>query len=77
MPCESTRPAFELHLRCFNCRKDRTRRLVAPDEPDSPDTIDELLESTFLQRQKFHCVECDSPIGTIVSVKMSRPSAVL
>lgn len=63
---------FKIHLRCLNCRKDTARVLVVPCGNDEPETVDELVESAILQRQRFSCSQCDSSIGTITAVTIAR-----
>lgn len=60
---------FKLHIRCENCVHDTARVLDIPVDDDAPTTIDELLESAFLARQRFVCIHCDNPIGLIASIK--------
>jgi len=67
--------AFKLHLRCSNCRKDSTCLLTPPCGPDSPTDIDELLESGWLQQQRFACSQCESIIATITAVTMPKAQA--
>lgn len=62
--------SFRVHIRCFNCKKDVRRTLTPEACDDSPTTVDELVESGLLDRQRFICRECDSPVGTIVAVKV-------
>jgi TPP-dependent indolepyruvate ferredoxin oxidoreductase alpha subunit len=62
--------AFKVYVRCANCQKDYGCRLVPPEAEDAPVDIDELLESRFLQEQRFHCRECECPIGTVTGVKV-------
>ena len=64
--------AFKVYVRCPNCQKDYGNRLQPPEAEDSPQDIDELLESVFLQNQHFECQECGSVIGTITGVKLLR-----
>lgn len=66
------RLAFKVYVRCPNCQKDYGCRLEPPAADDAPRDIDELLESNFLQGQKFECQECGSVIGTITGVKLLR-----
>ncbi|WP_428031525.1 hypothetical protein [Ancylobacter sp.] len=42
--------------------------LDVPAVDDAPTDIDDLLESAFLQRQRFVCASCDMPIGLIAGV---------
>ncbi|GGC68354.1 hypothetical protein [Chelatococcus reniformis] len=57
--------AFKLFVCCENCLKESVRRIDVPDHPDAPADIDELMESSLLQRQRFVCQQCESAIGTI------------
>lgn len=59
---------FKLHLQCENCRRNTARVLNVPAADDAPRDIDELLESAFLQAQRFTCAQCESAIGTIVGI---------
>ena len=59
---------FKLHIRCENCVHDTARVLEVPDAEDAPTSIDDLLESAYLARQRFVCIHCDNPIGLIASI---------
>lgn len=65
---EEAGQAFRLHMRCFNCREDVARTIVAPRVEDAPETVEELLESRFLAEQRFVCQVCNSSIACIVAV---------
>jgi hypothetical protein len=43
--------------------------IESPDLEDAPCTVDELLESAWLQRQNFGCSECENNIATLVSLR--------
>jgi len=62
--------AFKVYVRCTNCRKDYGCRLEPPAADDAPADIDELLESQYLQEQRFTCRDCDCPIGAVTGVKL-------
>lgn len=66
---------FILHMQCENCMRNVSRVVVVPPLDDAPLDIDDLLESEFLRRQTFQCVECDSVIAVIVGV--TQPKEVL
>ncbi len=59
---------FKLHLQCENCRRTRAVILDVPEADDAPRDVDELMDSAFLQQQRFDCLVCESGIGTIVGV---------
>lgn len=64
--------AFKVYVRCMNCQKDYGCRIEPPDADDAPVDIDELLESNFLQSQRFICQDCECPIGNVTGVKELR-----
>lgn len=59
---------FKIRTRCLNCRKDAAHVLSVPAEEDAPTSVDELLESAFLQRQVFTCQKCESQIAIVTAV---------
>lgn len=59
---------FKLHLQCENCRRNSAVLLDVPEDDDAPRDVDELMDSVFLQAQRFECAVCESFIGTIVGV---------
>lgn len=63
---------FELHLHCSNCLWNVSAILDVPDGEDAPRCAEELAESAFLQRQRFHCERCEGAIGTLVGISQ-RP----
>lgn len=69
---DGCRARFQLLQRCHNCERNQSRILDVPDVEDAPSDIDELMESAFLQSQRFKCRECEGFIGTIVAVKQWR-----
>lgn len=66
------RARFTMRLRCHNCKHTTTRTIESPDLEDAPCSVEELLESAWLQRQSFACGECDNPIATLISVKQEE-----
>ena len=68
--------AFKVYVRCPNCQKDYGCKLEPPEADDAPADIDELLESNFLQSQRFECRGCGSVIGAITGVKLLRGGSV-
>lgn len=66
------RARFTMRLRCHNCHHMTLRAIESPDLEDAPATVDELLESAWLQRQSFACAECENPIATLVAVKQEE-----
>lgn len=68
---------FRLRLRCESCVRESQVVLDVPAVEDAPTDIDELLESAFLERQRFMCPECEGLIGSIASIaKLRLPEAV-
>lgn len=67
-----TRASFKLHYRCHNCERNVFKRLDVPDVDDAPYDIEELLESAFMQRQRYFCDSCESFIGRLVAVTVWR-----
>ncbi|MFE1598218.1 hypothetical protein [Methylobacterium sp. ID0610] len=65
----TVRARFLMGLRCHNCHHMTKRVIESPDLEDAPCSVDELLQSAWLQRQSFSCAECDNPVATLVSVK--------
>jgi hypothetical protein len=63
---------FRLHLRCDGCLVDSERFVDVPAVEDAPTSVDELVASGFLDRQRFQCKGCESPIATLVGVTQSR-----
>ena len=63
---------FKLMLRCHNCERNIACVLDVPDADEAPRDIDELMESSLLQSQRFQCQECESSIGTIIAIKQWR-----
>ena len=63
--------AFRLHMRCFNCRQDIARTIIAPGGEDGPETVEELLESQLLAQQRFICDVCDSSIACVVAITIT------
>lgn len=63
---------FKLHIRCENCVRDYALLLDVPDVEDAPTTVDELIESEFLARQRFTCHVCESAIGNLIGVTTFR-----
>lgn len=63
------RARFTMRLRCHNCHHMTKRMVESPDLEDAPCTVEELLESAWLQRQNFGCSECENTIATLVSVR--------
>lgn len=59
---------FRLHLRCEHCVAESKMVLDVPEADEAPTDIEALLDSAFLQRQKFVCPKCDNPIGLIAGV---------
>lgn len=68
--------AFKVYVRCPNCQKDFGCKLEPPEAEESPQDIDELLDSNFLQNQRFECQECGSVIGTITGIKLLRDDSL-
>lgn len=68
---------FKLHVRCDNCVRDVAQILEVPMADEAPTSIDDLLESAFLERQRFVCVHCDNPIGIIASIVKLREREVI
>lgn len=66
------RARFRLHLRCDNCIKESIRTLDVPEADDAPCDIDELLDSAFLQSQRFSCDACETPIALIAGIRQIR-----
>lgn len=62
--------AFKVYVRCTNCQRDYGNLLCPPDVEDAPTDIDELLESNFLQSQRFVCETCESAIAEVTGVKI-------
>jgi hypothetical protein len=62
--------AFKVYVRCANCQKDYGCRLEPPEADDAPADADALLDSNFLREQRFHCRDCECPIGTVTGVKV-------
>lgn len=63
---------FRLLMRCHNCRKETPKVIDFGDDEDAPSDVDELLESAALSRIRYQCSECESAIGTIISVSQSK-----
>ena len=59
---------FILHVQCTNCLEKASRDVKVPRVDEAPADVDELLESAFLQNQKFVCRHCDNPIGKLIAV---------
>lgn len=68
MTVASLAARFRIYLKCENCRRPSSVLLDVPDVDDAPCSVDDLLESAFLQRQAFTCQVCESAIGTIVGI---------
>jgi hypothetical protein len=68
--------AFKVYVRCANCQRDYGCQLEPPEADDAPSDIDELLESNFLQVQRFVCRDCECPIGAVTGVKLLRNNEV-
>lgn len=68
MELQSIAARFELHLHCSNCLWNVTAILDVPEGDDAPRCADDLAESAFLQRQRFHCERCEGAIGTLVGI---------
>jgi ribosomal protein L37AE/L43A len=62
------RVSFKLHYRCHNCERNVFKRLDVPDVDDAPGDVEELVESAFLQQQRYFCDGCESFIGTLVAI---------
>lgn len=60
---------FRLNVVCQNCRRSYARNLAVPDAADAPGTIDDLVESAFLARQRFVCPKCESAIGLVTAIR--------
>ncbi|MCS0497897.1 hypothetical protein NVS89_22660 [Ancylobacter sp. MQZ15Z-1] len=63
---------FRLDLRCEHCVAESQFFVDVPRVDDAPTGIDELLESAFLERQRFVCSSCANPIGLIAGVVQLR-----
>lgn len=68
----TVRARFTMRLRCHNCHHTTLRTIESPDLEDAPCTVEELLESAWLQRQNFSCSQCETPVATLVSVKQEE-----
>lgn len=64
--------SFRLQVHCANCLDRTSYQLDVPQAEDAPTTEDELLESAFLQSQKFVCRKCEYTIGTLVALSKVR-----
>lgn len=62
------RASFKLHYRCHNCERAVFKRLDVPDVDDAPGDVEELLESAFLQLQRYLCGGCEGAISTLIAV---------
>lgn len=71
------RASFKLHYRCANCQRNVFKRLDVPDVDDAPYDVEELMESAFLQRQRYFCDGCESFIGSLVAVTLWRCEEVV
>lgn len=71
------RASFKLHYRCHNCERNVFKRLDVPDTDGAPCDVEELLDSAFLQRQRYFCEGCESFIGGLVAVTRWRYEEVL
>jgi hypothetical protein len=70
--CFGVAARFKIHVRCAGCLQDNICVLDVPDVAEAPLTVDELIESPLLGRQRFRCERCESSIGTIVGVTTFR-----
>lgn len=68
---------FKLHYRCYNCTRKVFKRLDSPDVEGAPRDVDELMESSLLQRQRYRCDECESAIGVLIAVTLWEDEEVL
>lgn len=59
------RASFRLGIVCPNCRAHSERRLDVPDVEDAPSDVQELLDSAFLQQQRFACQHCEGMVGVV------------
>lgn len=66
---------FTLHLCCGNCLRPSLREVVVPAVDDAPYDVESFLESGLLPSLAFRCLQCESPIGTIVAVTMGGDSS--
>lgn len=62
--------SFKLHYRCYNCTRKVFKRLDSPDVDGAPRDVDELLESSLLERQRYLCDGCESAIGVLIAATL-------
>lgn len=67
---------FKLHYRCLNCERNICRHLDVPDADEAPRDVDELLDSAFLQNQRYFCDGCESFIGTLIAVQQWQDEGI-
>lgn len=63
---------YRLMMRCWNCMKESARVIDFGDDEEAPADIGELVESAAFGRIRYRCTNCDSAIGTVISVKQSK-----
>ena len=65
------RARFRVNVLCANCQRTNVHDLTVPDVEDAPEDIDSLVESAFLQRQRFTCPKCESSIGLVAAIRQA------
>lgn len=66
---------FKVHVRCDNCLRDASRVLEVPDAEEAPTSVADLVESAFLERQRFTCSRCEYPISLVTGIAQIREAA--
>lgn len=60
----------ELHLACVNCLKVAARNLRLQEGQEVPLDIEDAMEGGLFSHLKFVCARCESPIATVVGMKV-------
>ncbi len=68
------RSRFTLHIRCFNCLRERAKDIEVCES--GPMNVEELIESGLLSQVKFSCFHCDSVIGQLIAITNTQDECV-
>jgi hypothetical protein len=61
---------FSVHVRCTNCVRPATRKVVVPRVEDAPSTVSEFMDSALLANLVFCCSQCEGTAAALVAVTM-------